>query len=91
MGETTLDEDQGVDQALLILFWQQVLELEEEIAELVLQWQSACRVEVPKTQVAQDAWVAHLHRTPGGLLRVAHLAPFGELFANVPPIVLPGR
>ena len=59
--EASFDEYKGINEALLVFLWEHVFELEEEIVELVLQWHSARRVIVSQTELAQDAWVAHLH------------------------------
>ena len=59
--EASLNEYKGVNQTFLVLFWKHVLELEEEIAKLVLEWHLASYVIVSKTELAQDAWVAYIH------------------------------
>ena len=73
-----------------MLFRQHVLKLDEEIVELVFEWQSASRIIVSQTELAQYAWVAYLHRADGRLFTVTHFTPFSEFLTNVPSIELPG-
>ena len=91
MTEASLYDQQGIDDALLVLFDKHGLQLVEEVDKRVLERKMAARLQVPQAQLPENARVALLHLGHRVRILFANLAPGRQLLADPPAMVTPGR